>query len=233
MPAAYTDARMFPVRRRLPIRAHWPALAASVLIGIAGCGGLPRATEPSIAVYTRETFEPDSQYARRFPTSPAATCEAVRRALLSQGYVIGIASADRIGGRKNFQPQRDAHLQLEFNVTCAGEGPSGQGPSIVFASAIEDRYALKKAAGQSASVGVGPLGSVSLPLGSSDDSLVKVGSATVPAGEFYDRFFRLVEYYLDTDAEPASEGRAPAPSDGRPPMPAEGKAPLPAEPPAK
>lgn len=195
-----------------PIRVRCLMLAVSAALLAAGCSGLPRATEPGIAVYTREKFEPDSQYTRRFPTAPAATCEAVRRALLSQGYVISTASAERVGGRKNFQPQRDAHLQLEFNVTCAGEGGVAQGPSIVFASAIEDRYALKKAAGQSASLGVGPLGSVSVPLGTSDDSLVKVGSATVPAGEFYDRFFKLVDYYLDTDSEPADGKAPPAPA---------------------
>lgn len=187
---------------------------------LAGCSSLPSATEPGIAVYTREKFEPDSQFMRRFSTPSAVTCEAVRRALLSQGYVISAASTERVSGRKNFQPQRDAHLQLEFNVTCAGEGGAGQGPSVVFASAIEDRYALKKAAGQSASLGVGPLGSVSVPLGASDDSLVKVGSATVPAGEFYDRFFKLVDYYLDTDSEPAPDARPAPPAENRPASPA-------------
>jgi hypothetical protein len=48
----------------------------------------------------------------------------------------------------------------------------------VFVSAVQDRYALKKSP-TSASVGVGALGSVSLPFGSNDDSLVKVASSTV------------------------------------------------------
>jgi hypothetical protein len=48
----------------------------------------------------------------------------------------------------------------------------------------------------SASVGVNAIGSVSIPLGSSEDSLVKVGSETIPAGDFYDRFFALMDRFL-------------------------------------
>jgi hypothetical protein len=44
---------------------------------------------------------------------------------------------------------------------------------------------------------VSAIGSVSLPLSSNDDSLVKVASETIPAGEFYDRFFQLVDRYLE------------------------------------
>jgi hypothetical protein len=44
---------------------------------------------------------------------------------------------------------------------------------------------------------VSAIGSLSLPVSSSDDSLVKVASETIPAGAFYDRFFGLIERYLD------------------------------------
>jgi hypothetical protein len=37
------------------------------------------------------------------------------------------------------------------------------------------------------------LGSVSMPIGSSDDSMVKVASETVAAPQFYERYFALVE----------------------------------------
>jgi hypothetical protein len=63
---------------------------------------------------------------------------------------------------------------------------------------VQERYALKKAS-TSASVGL-PVGSFSIPLSSSDDSLVRVGSETIPAGSFYDRFFALVQRYVREQA---------------------------------
>ncbi|MEZ5730430.1 MAG: DUF2242 domain-containing protein [Burkholderiaceae bacterium] len=173
----------------------------SVLFVQVACTRLPVATEPRVSVYPTERFETDSAFARRFPVPAAVVCEAARRALLSQGYVIGTASAERVRGRKYFQPQREAHLQLEITLVCTNERGNA-GSSFTFATAIQDRYALKRTAGPSASVGVAPLGSLSLPFGSSEDSLVKVGSETVPAGEFYDRLFHLIEYHLDTEAPP-------------------------------
>jgi hypothetical protein len=47
-------------------------------------------------------------------------------------------------------------------------------------------------------VGLSVLGSLSLPIRSNSDSMVKISSETVPAGKFYDRFFSLVEHYLKT-----------------------------------
>ena len=52
----------------------------------------------------------------------------------------------------------------------------------------------------SASVGLGGIGSVSLPFSSSNEALVKVGSETVALEKFYDSFFDLVRRYLSDDA---------------------------------
>jgi hypothetical protein len=73
----------------------------------------------------------------------------------------------------------------------------------VFANALQDRYALKKT-NNSASLGVGVLGSVSMPIGSSDDSMVKVASETVSSAKFYERFFALVELFLPPEAKKAA-----------------------------
>ena len=64
--------------------------------------------------------------------------------------------------------------------------------------ALQDRYTLKKSA-NSASLGVGALGSVSLPFSSGSDSMVKVGSETIAKDTFYDSFFDLVKRYLVID----------------------------------
>jgi hypothetical protein len=68
---------------------------------------------------------------------------------------------------------------------------------------LQDRYALKKT-NNSASLGVGVLGSVSMPIGSSDDSMVKVASETVSSAKFYERFFALVELFLPPEAKKAA-----------------------------
>ncbi len=166
-------------------------------MSIAGCAA------PKPIVYTAEKFDSADVYSRRFPVPSNVACEAVRRTLLSQGYVINTATHDQVDGRKSFQPENDVHVQIAFRVVCATDTADGS-DSSVFVNALEDRYALKKT-NNSASLGVGALGSVSLPFSSSDDSLVKVASATISAEKFYGRFFQLVERYLTNEAFPAPE----------------------------
>jgi hypothetical protein len=93
-------------------------------------------------------------------------------------------------------------MEISFNVVCADDGSAGH-HATMFANALQDRYALKKT-NNSASLGVGVLGSVSMPIGSSDDSMVKVASETVTAQKFYERFFTLVEQFLPADAKKAA-----------------------------
>ncbi|MFA7895313.1 DUF2242 domain-containing protein [Pseudomonas putida] len=146
------------------------------------------------AVYEHENFDDSGTFSRSFPVGDANSCEAARRALLSQGYIITSSGPNQVVGNKSFQQNSDNHLQISFNVTCAPDASDEQ-HSTMFANALQDRYALKKS-NTSASLGVGVLGSVSMPIGSSDDSMVKVASETVTAAQFYDRYFALVESYL-------------------------------------
>jgi len=53
------------------------------------------------------------------------------------------------------------------------------------------------------------LGSVSMPIGSTDDSMVKVASETVSSPQFYDRFFTLVEAFLPKPKEVEKAVHAP------------------------
>lgn len=145
-------------------------------------------------VFQTEAFGETSTYSRSFAATAIETCEAARRSLLSQGYVITVFRPDAINGRKNFQPNGDVHAEIEFHVTCASDGPDGK-DSIAFVNALQDHYALKKT-NSAASLGLPALGSVSLPFSASDDSLVKVASQTILESKFYERFFSLVERYL-------------------------------------
>jgi hypothetical protein len=146
-------------------------------------------------VYKYEEFGSTNVFSHSFAGSDKASCEAARRALLSQGYIISEFNASFVKGRKKFQPESDIHVEIEFSIVCAKDS-KGSNSTTVFANAVRDRYSLKKSS-NSASIGVGGVGSVSLPFGASDDSLVKVASETIPTGRFYDRFFELVERYLD------------------------------------
>lgn len=168
-----------------------------LLLGIAGCSTAP----PN--VYKEEKFDSTNIYSRRFPVSSTVACEAVRRTLLSQGYVIGAVTANQINGSKSFQPSSDAHVQISFRIVCTDDDAKGD-KSSVYVNALEDRYALKKV-NNVASLGVGVLGSVSVPFSSSDDSLVKVASETISAERFYTRFFYLVERFLGNEAAPLEE----------------------------
>jgi len=164
-------------------------LAACLLSVLVACGG-GQAGKPRPALLG-ETFAFDDMYSRRFDTTPAVACEAARRALLGQGYVVGRAETMAVEASKNFQPESDSHLQLAVRVSCVPQG----GGALVFVSALQDRYALRRSA-NSASLGVSALGSVSLPIGSTEDSLVRVASSTVQDEDFYGRFFERVRYYL-------------------------------------
>ncbi len=167
-----------------------PALCCLFVVAgvLAACGGKAEQTRPALL---GETFAFDEMYSRAFETTPDVACESARRALLGQGYVVARADAGTVEASKNFQPEADAHLQLALRVSCVPQ----DGGTLMFVSALQDRYALRRSA-NSASLGVSALGSRSLPIGSSEDSLVRVASSTVQDAEFYGRFFERVGHYL-------------------------------------
>jgi hypothetical protein len=214
---------------------------ALVLAAAAGC------SSKKAAIYEHENFDDSGTFSRNYPVTDAQTCEAARRALLSQGYIITSSDPKLVSGHKSFQQTGDTHMEISFSVVCADDGTEGH-HATMFANALQDRYALKKT-NNSASLGVGVLGSVSMPIGSSDDSMVKVASETVSSAKFYERFFALVELFLPPEAKkaahivekpktdlgvpeakvaPASLAPTPAPAAEPAPAPAAEPAPAPA-----
>ncbi len=179
--------------KSIPMRIVGLAL---VLAAAAGC------SSKKAAIYEHENFDDSGTFSRNYPVSDKQTCEAARRALLSQGYIITSADPKLVSGHKSFQQTGDTHMEISFSVVCADDGSEGH-HATMFANALQDRYALKKT-NNSASLGVGVLGSVSMPIGSSDDSMVKVASETVSSAKFYERFFALVELFLPPEAKKAA-----------------------------
>lgn len=174
-------------------------IGTPLLLAVAGMLAACSGTANKVTVYQNEVFEANETFSRLFDAGVDATCEAARRALLSQGYLLTTVKHDVIGATKNFQPEGEVHVQIAVNVVCVPEGHSEK-LATAYVSAIQDRYTLKKSA-NSASVGVSALGSLSIPLTPSDDALVKVASETIPAGPFYDRFFALMQRKLAEQAD--------------------------------
>jgi len=181
------------------------ALAGALL---AGCAMTPNSKDVAKkSVYQGESFSADETFSRLFDASVDNTCEAARRALLSQGYVISKSGGGVVQGTKSFQPAGDLHVELGFHVVCVGDGPDQQ-VATAYVSAQQDKYALKKSS-TAASLGVSAIGSISVPLSSTDDSLVKVASETITAHTFYDRFFVLMQRMLrDTNSSTAAAATA-------------------------
>ncbi|MDR2153905.1 MAG: DUF2242 domain-containing protein [Burkholderiaceae bacterium] len=166
-------------------------LVAITVSTLSACGGLKQPTP--LLNYQPESFGA-SAFSHRFPTEPVRTCEAARRALLGQGYVVTDATANQVAARKYFQPDVTHHVQLEFKVVCAPETDNGV-TSVAFVSGLSEQYVMRKAK-DSASLGVGGIGSLSLPVEGSLDALVKVSSETVVDPKLYERFFALVGEHL-------------------------------------
>lgn len=202
---------MMPARRTPPALSILAVLLPALLAGCAMGGG----NKPERSVY--EAFDSSNTYSRSFDHSPAQTCEAARRALLSQGFVVGRAEADVVEARKYFQ-QEDSHEQVEFRAVCMPQ-TRGDQQTMVFVNAVQDRYALRRS-NNNASLGVSALGSVSLPIGSSEDSLVKVASETLQDPNFYKRFFSVLERFMPEEIErPAKPAAATQPQPALFPMP--------------
>lgn len=157
------------------------------ILGLAACGSKP--------VHLTERFDPLAPFQYRIPAELERACEAARLALLSQGYATEELRANQIKGSKAFQPEKDNHVLIDFNVVCAATRTG----TTLYANALESRYDLKKTS-QAAGISVASVGAISLPWGSSTESLVKVGGQTIADPDFYKRFYELVDSQLGIKA---------------------------------
>lgn len=207
---------MYGVRMRATGQAKWPAakagwaVALAVVATLAGCGG--NSTLQTLP--PQESFTSAATFSRMFNARAEQTCEAARRALLSQGYIIDTSRKDLVEGNKNFQPEAERHMQMHIRVVCATESADGK-LSVGFVTALQDTYALRKAS-NSASVGVSALGSLSLPFSAGHDSMIKVGSETIQSERFYESFFELMRRYLLVDAADVATSPAESASAKKP-----------------
>lgn len=162
-------------------------LAAAALL--ASCS-TPLQSGPDYKAYEQERFARNAPFSRDLAVPPAAACQAARRALLGQGYALFVEETARVHGRKFFRPAAGAGVEIAITVTCL-PAAAGEGQASVFVTAWQDNFITRRSP-VAASVGLPVMGSVSMPVGTTEDSLVKVGVETVQDADYYARFFALL-----------------------------------------
>ena len=195
--------------------AKKPRLAGLVLACIttallSGCSVWSKKT----AIDNVEAFD-SATFSRNYDMPPIVTCPAAQRALLSQGYNISSASNISVVGRKHFLQTKGDQYEIEFTITCL---PDQANHSSIYVNAVQHLYTVKQA-NTSATLGVSMLGSVSMPIGSTDDSLVKIGSVTIASPLLYQQFFLQLEANLPEALADAKTTTAAPPSLAPLPLP--------------
>jgi hypothetical protein len=152
----------------------------------------------------QESISTQAPFSRTFQGSGDSVCWGVKRALLSQGYMLDRPNESGVmTGTRDFQPDPKLNISYHLQATCAD---NRDGSSIVFLTAQREDSRLQKMK-QTTSVGVGPA-TLTMPSGSAQ-VLGTVRRETVKDPAFYDRFFSLVQSYVNQEQERAAHERGP------------------------
>ena len=163
------------------------AVLAVVVSVCAGCAS----RKVDVAEASISTQAP---FSRTFQGSGDTVCWGVKRALLSQGYMLDRPNDSGVlTGTRDFQPDPKLNVSYHLQTTCAD---NRDGTSIVFLTAEREDSQLQKMK-QTTSVGVGPA-TLTMPSGSAR-VLGVVRRETVKDPDFYARFFSLVQSYVDQE----------------------------------
>ena len=174
------------------------ALALPALVAIGGCGG-SKAVKPE--------FRAETPYSQRVKGPGENVCWAVKRAFLTQGYMLE-RSADSLvmSGYKDAQKDDETNVTQRMQATCVD---NRDGTSTVFATASREVSKLQKV-GYSTTTGVS-IFTLSLPSGS-DKSLRVQSRETIQDPKFYQGFYSLVQQFANEDI---AQGRKAPPAQAR------------------
>ena len=151
-------------------------------------------------IYREEVFQPQTQFSATIQRPSKVVCWSVKRAFLSQGYMLDrSADSATLTGAKDYQRDDDTTITLRLQTTCA---ENNDGSSTVFATASRDISKVQKEK-QHRSAGIG-WATVTVPSGSAE-SLRLIKRETVQDKDFYQRFYKLVRTYAEED-EKTSRG---------------------------
>lgn len=162
---------------------RYSLLLILAILSLTACGG-----NRTYAV--KEDFQTDSRYRRDFSATAAPVCEAARRVLQGDGYIVVKGADHDLVGAKEFPIEENRQAQLRMYVTCS---PRGKG-STLFATATEEHFDVKTSS-ESTSIGI-PLTPLSIGSKKETHALAKTHGETVTDYNFYQRFYRAVEKEL-------------------------------------
>jgi hypothetical protein len=138
-----------------------------------------------------ESLSATAPFSKTFAGSGDTVCWSVKRALLSQGYMLDRPTDSGVlTGTREFQPKPKLNVAIHLQTSCAD---NRNGTSIVFVTASREESQLQKMK-QSTSVGVGPA-TLTMPSGSAE-VLGVVSRETIQDPDFYNRFFGLIQGYV-------------------------------------
>jgi hypothetical protein len=142
-----------------------------------------------------DSISPKAPFSRTYTGSGDVVCWSVKRAMLSQGYMLDRSAEEGVlTGTRDFQPKPKLNVTLHLQTSCAD---NHDGTSIVFVTATREDSELQKMK-QTTSLGVGPA-TLTMPSGSAR-VLGTVRRETVHDGAFYDNFFGLVDGFVKQES---------------------------------
>jgi hypothetical protein len=161
------------------------------------------ALQAGCAHHPPQEFSAAAPFSRTFTGSGDAVCWSVKRALLSQGYMLDRPNdAGVLTGSKDEQPTPRLNVTTRLQTTCAD---NRNGTSIVFVTATRETNKLQKMK-QTTSMGVGPA-TLTMPSGSAK-VLGTVSRETIKDPGYYQQFFGLVQNYADQERLSQSQAAA-------------------------
>jgi uncharacterized protein DUF2242 len=173
----------------------WHAVAAMMVL--AGCG--------TKEMYRQEPFRADTPFSTQVQGSGDSVCWAVKRAFLTQGYMLDRSGDSAVlSGSKQSQPEDETNYTLRLQTTCTD---NKDGTSTVFATASQEISKLQRVR-QSVTAGVS-IATVTVPAGSEKVFQV-VKRETIQDPTFYRRFYALVANFAREDQGARSRTEAQA-----------------------
>jgi hypothetical protein len=169
-----------------PVSCFYLQLIAAT-IALAGCGTTQE-------VYRDEEFQPQTPFSANIQRPSKVVCWSVKRAFLSQGYMLErAADSATLTGIKDYPTDKETTVTLRLQTTCA---ENNDGSSTVFATASRDVSKVQQEK-QHRSAGIGWF-TVTVPSGSAE-TLRLIKRETVRDPDFYQRFYNLVKTFAEED----------------------------------